>query len=185
MYKEIEEKAKEKMQKTLDTLVYDYSTLKAGRANPKMLDKISVAYYGTPTPLSQIAAITAPEPRVLIIAPWDASSLKDIEKAIQASDLGINPSNDGKQIRLVIPQLTEERRRDLVKLVQKSGEESKVALRNIRRGLVDELKKAEKAKEISEDEEKLGEKGVQKVLDDFVKDIDGVIKEKEREIMTV
>jgi ribosome recycling factor len=150
-----------------------------------MLDRISVNYYGSSTPLSQMAAINSPEPRVLVVAPWDASTLKDIEKAIQASDLGINPSNDGKQIRLLVPQLTEERRRELVKLVQKTGEESKVALRNIRRNSIEELKKSEKAKEISEDEEKSGEKNVQKILDDFIKTVDETIKEKEKEIMTV
>ena len=185
MIKDAENKAKEKMQKTLDSLQNDLATLKAGRANPRMLDKIVVDYYGSPTPLSQMAAISAPEPRVLLVAPWDVSALKSVEKAIMASDLGLNPSNDGKQIRLVIPQLTEERRKELVKLVLKNGEEGKVALRNIRRSAIEDIKKAEKAKEVTEDEVKTGEKSIQKVLDDFIKKVDELIKDKEKEIMTV
>lgn len=185
MIKEAEDKAKEKMQKTLETLQYDYSTIKAGRANPRILDKITVDYYGTITPLNQMAAITAPEPRILIVAPWDVTSVKAVEKAIVGSDLGLNPSNDGKQIRLVIPQLTEERRKELVKMVQKNAEDSKVAMRNIRRSTIEDIKKAEKNKEITEDEVKLGEKNVQKVLDEYIKNVDDVMKEKEKEIMTV
>lgn len=173
------------MKKTVDALQYDFSTLKAGRANPKMLDKITVDYYGAMTPLNQMAAITSPEPRILMVAPWDVSSLKTIEKAIMGSNLGLNPSNDGKQIRLVIPQLTEERRKELVKMVLKSGEDSKVALRNIRRSAIDELKKAEKAKEITEDDVKQGEKSIQKILDEFIKNVDELVKEKEKDIMTV
>ncbi len=185
MIKDIESKAKEKMQKTIDTLIHDLSTLKAGRANPHMLDKISVDYYGSATPLSQVAAISSPEPRILLVSPWDASLIKAIEKAIMASDLGLNPSNDGKAIRLVIPQLTEERRKELVKLVAKTSEESKVALRNIRRTGMEDMKKSEKAKEITEDEVKNGEKLIQKLLDDFIKKVDDITKEKEKEIMTV
>lgn len=185
MIKDIESKAKEKMQKTIDTLSHDLSTLKAGRANPHMLDKISVDYYGSATPLSQVAAISSPEPRILMVSPWDASLLKAIEKAIMASDLGLNPSNDGKAIRLIIPQLTEERRKELVKLVSKTSEESKVALRNIRRTSMEDMKKSEKAKEITEDDVKNGEKLIQKVLDDFIKKVDDITKEKEKEIMTV
>ncbi|MCL1914208.1 MAG: ribosome recycling factor [Eubacteriaceae bacterium] len=185
MINEIEEQAQEKMQKSVDSLIYDFSILKAGRANPRMLDKIMVSYYGSATPLNQMAAISSPEPRVLMVAPWDISSLKDIEKAILASDLGINPSNDGKQIRLLVPQLTEERRMDLVKVVTKSGEDCKVALRNIRRSVIDELKKGEKTKDYTEDDVKQGEKDIQKILDDFVKNVDAIMKEKEKEIMTV
>ena len=185
MISDLENKAKEKMQKTVEALQYDFSTLKAGRANPRMLDKISVDYYGAPTPLSQIAAISVPEARILMIAPWEASNIKEIERAILASDLGLNPSNDGKQIRLNIPQLTEERRKDLVKIVLKSGEEAKVAMRNIRRNSIDEMKKAEKSKELTEDEVKSGEKSIQKILDEFIKKADEVMKQKEKEIMTV
>jgi ribosome recycling factor len=185
MIKEVENKAKEKMQKTIDTLINDLSTLKAGRANPHMLDKISVDYYGALTPLVQVAAVSSPEPRVLLVSPWDMSLIKAVEKAIMASDLGLNPSNDGKSIRLNIPQLTEERRKDLVKLVAKTAEESKVALRNIRRGSLEEMKKAEKAKTITEDDVKNGEKLIQKQLDDFIKKVDDITKEKEKEIMTV
>jgi len=181
----IHDKTSDKMKKTYESLKYELSTLKAGRANPKMLDKIYVDYYGNSTQLSQMAAITSPEPRVLLVSPWDQSSLKAVEKAILASDLGLNPSNDGKALRLIIPQLTEERRKELVKTVQKSGEEAKVAMRNIRRSAIEELKKSEKAKEITEDDRKTGEKDIQKTLDDFIKDVDELMKEKEKEIMTV
>ncbi len=185
MIKEIEKRASEKMTKTIEALTNDLATLKAGRANPKMLDKITADYYGTQTPISQMAVIASPEPRLLTVTPWDASSLKAIEKAILASDLGINPSNDGKAIRLAIPVLTEERRKELVKQVSKTGEESKVALRNIRRSGMDELKKAEKDNLITEDEQKLGEKNLQKLVDDNIKKVDEILKAKEKEIMTV
>ncbi|MCL1802326.1 MAG: ribosome recycling factor [Eubacteriaceae bacterium] len=185
MIKETTDKAEQKMQKTYEALQYDLSTLKAGRANPKMLDKIYVDYYGNSTQLSQIASITAPEPRILLVAPWDATQLVAVEKAILASDLGLNPANDGKQLRIQIPQLTEERRKELVKLIQKIGEDAKVAMRNIRRSAIDELKKSEKSKEITEDEQKSGEKDVQKTLDDFIKQIDDLIKDKEKEVTTV
>ena len=185
MIKDIEKKATEKMNKTIEALGNDLATLKAGRANPKMLDRISADYYGTQTPISQMAVIASPEPRLLTVTPWDASTLKAIEKAILASDLGINPTNDGKCIRLLVPVLTEERRKELVKQVNKTGEESKVALRNIRRTAMDELKKSEKDKLITEDELKLGEKNLQKVTDDFIKKVDEVLKVKEKEIMTV
>ena len=185
MIKEIEKRASEKMQKTIEALTNDLATLKAGRANPKMLDKISADYYGTPTPISQMPVIASPEPRLLTVTPWDASSLKAIEKAILASGLGINPSNDGKSIRLAIPVLTEERRKELVKQVSKTGEESKVALRNIRRSGMDELKKAQKDSAITEDEQKLGEKNLQKLVDDYIKKVDEILKAKEKEIMTV
>ncbi|MDR2519754.1 MAG: ribosome recycling factor [Eubacteriaceae bacterium] len=185
MTKEIEQRAKEKMAKTRDALAYDLSTLKAGRANPKMLDKVYVDYYGSPTQISQVAAITSPEPRVLLVSPWDASQLKAVEKALLASDLGLNPSNDGKQLRIIIPQLTEERRKELVKLIAKYGEEAKVAMRNIRRSAIEELKKAEKLKTITEDDLKNGEKSIQKLLDDYTKEIDDVAKEKEKEVTTI
>lgn len=183
--KEAEDRAKNKMEKTLEALANDFASLKAGRANPRMLDKISADYYGAATPLSQMAVIAAPEPRVITVTPWDPSTIKTIEKAILASDLGINPSNDGKMIRLVVPALTEERRRDLVKLVGKSAEEAKVAMRNIRRTHMDELKKLEKAKEITEDDQKLSEKAIQKTLDEYIKKVDEAAKIKEKEIMTV
>lgn len=185
MPNDLKETAKEKMKKTIESFESDLQTLKAGRANPHMLDRIVADYYGTPTPINQMAGISSPEPRVILVSPWDASALKAIEKAILASDLGINPSNDGKTIRLVVPQLTEERRKELAKQVSKAGEECKVALRNIRRNLIDDLKKQEKAKEITEDDVKNGEKDVQKILDDYIKSADEIIKAKENEIMTV
>lgn len=177
--------AKDKMEKTIESFRSELETLKAGRANPHMLDKITIDYYGSQTPLQQIAGIASPEPRILTITPWDGSVLKAIEKAILASDLGLNPSNDGKMIRLIIPTLTEERRKDLLKVVNKNGEACRVALRNIRRNMVEDLKKQEKAKEITEDDVKDGEKEIQKVLDDFIKKTDEIIKNKEEEIMTV
>lgn len=185
MTDDINKEAADKMSKTLEALSATYQTLKAGRANPHMLDKIIVDYYGAPTPIAQMAAVSAPEPRTLLVAPWDISALKAIEKAIMASDLGLNPSNDGKTIRLTIPQLTEERRKELVKVVSRDGEDCKVALRNIRRNAVDEIKKQEKDKLITEDDVKDGEKQIQKTLDDYIKKTDELIKEKEKEIMTV
>jgi ribosome recycling factor len=185
MIKEIEAKSKDKMNKTLESFAAELSTLKAGRANPHMLDKIRVDYYGTETPISQVAALSAPEPRTLLVQPWDASLLKEIEKAIMASDLGLNPSNDGKVIRLMIPQLTEERRKELVKVVHKTAEEAKVAMRNVRRGAIDDMKKEEKAKKITEDDMKDGEKSIQKLLDEYIEKIDDVTKKKEKEILTV
>ncbi len=185
MIGDLEKRVKEKMKKTEETFIHDLSMLKAGRANPHMLDKITVDYYGVQTPLSQMAAIASPEARLLTVQPWDVSLLKDVERAIMASDLGLNPSNDGKVIRLMIPQLTEERRRELVKIVGKTTEECKVALRHIRRSGIEELKKAEKAKEITEDDYKDGEKAIQKILDDFINQVDEIMKNKEEEIMTV
>ncbi len=185
MIKDTEAKTKEKMQKTVDALSAELMTLRCGRANPHILDKIKVDYYGAQTPLTQIAAVSAPEARLITIQPWDVSAIKAIEKAILSSDLGLNPSNDGKVIRLSIPQLTQERREQLAKSVSKSGEEAKVALRNIRRNAIDEIKKAEKAKEITEDDVKDGEKLLQKAVDDYTKKIDDIVKEKEKEILTV
>lgn len=174
----------EKMQKTLDFLLSDYQTIRAGRANPHVLDKIKVDYYGTPTPIQQVGNITVPEARMIQIAPWEKSLIKDIEKAIMASDIGITPSNDGAVIRLVFPELTEERRKELVKDVKKKGEDCKVAIRNIRRDANDSFKKLAKT-EISEDEIKDLEDSVQKITDKYIKDVDKAIDEKSKEILTV
>ena len=174
----------EKMKKAYDFLLWDLATVRAGRANPHVLDKIRVDYYGTPTPLQQIGNITVPEPRMLQIAPWEKKLIKDIEKAILASDVGITPSNDGSVVRLVFPELTEERRKDLAKEVKKKGEEGKVAVRNIRRDGNDAFKKLAKT-EISEDEIKGLEEELQKLTDKYIKDIDKAIEEKAQEIMKV
>lgn len=174
----------EKMKKTFEFLESDYGTIRAGRANPHVLDKIRVNYYGTPTPIQQVGNVTVPEARVIQIAPWEKKLLKEIEKAIQTSDLGINPSNDGSVIRLVFPELTEERRKDLVKEVKKKAEEGRVAVRNIRRDGNDFLKKLGKT-EVSEDEIKQLEESLQKLTDKFIKDIDALMEIKSKEIMTV
>ena len=174
----------DKMQKAFEFLLSDFQTIRAGRANPHVLDKIRVDYYGTPTPLQQVGNITVPEARMLQIAPWEKSLIKEIEKAIMASDVGITPSNDGAVIRLVFPELTEERRKELVKEVKKKGEESKVAIRNIRRDANDSFKKLAKT-EVSEDEIKDLEDAVQKLTDRFMKDVDKAIEEKSKEILTV
>ncbi|HCJ56409.1 MAG TPA: ribosome recycling factor [Clostridiaceae bacterium] len=185
MIKEIQKTAEEKMSKTIAILKKDWASLKAGRANPAMLDRITVEYYGVETPLTQLANIAAPEPRVMTIQAWDSKSVPLIEKAILKSDLGINPSNDGKIIRLVVPQLTEERRKDLVKVVKKMGEESKIAVRNTRRDAIESLKKLKKDVKITEDELKKAEEEVQKSTDKAIKDIDKVLEAKEKEIMEV
>lgn len=174
----------DKMQKAYDYLEADYATIRAGRANPHVLDRIKVDYYGTPTPIQQVGNITVPEPRMIQIAPWEKSLIKDIEKAIMASDVGITPNNDGAVIRLVFPELTEERRKDLVKEVKKKGEEGKVAIRNIRRDGNDAFKKLAKT-EISEDEIKQLEEELQKVTDKFVKEVDKLVEAKSKEILTV
>ncbi len=179
------ENAEERMQKTLDNLKEEFVTIRAGRANPGVLNKLTVDYYGAPTPIQQLANISVPEARILVIQPWDRSALKGIERAIQASDIGINPNNDGSVIRLVFPELTEERRKDLVKDVKKKGEAAKVALRNIRRDTVDSIKKAQKAGEITEDDQKKDEEAAQKLTDKFVEKIDKTVEEKTKEIMTV
>ena len=173
-----------KMSKSYDSLLKDFGTIRAGRANPHVLDKITVDYYGTPTPLQQVGNITVPEARMLVIQPWEKKLIKEIEKAIMTSDIGINPSNDGSVIRLVFPELTEERRKDLVKEVKKKGEEGKVAIRNIRRDGNDAFKKLAKT-EVSEDEIKGLEDDLQKLTDKYVKDIDALIDSKSKEIMTV
>lgn len=174
----------EKMQKAYDYLVTDLGAIRAGRANPHVLDKIRVDYYGTPTPIQQVGNITVPEPRVIQIAPWEKTLIKAIEKAIMMSDVGITPSNDGSLIRLVFPELTEERRKDLVKDVKKRGEESKVAIRNARRDGNDALKKLSKS-DVSEDEIKQLEDNLQKLTDKFIKDLDKLVEEKSKEILTV
>ena len=174
----------EKMQKAYDFLLADYQTIRAGRANPHVLDKLKVDYYGTPTPIQQVGNITVPEARMIQIAPWEKSLIREIEKAIMASDIGITPNNDGTVIRLVFPELTEERRKDLVKDVKKKGEEAKVAIRNIRRDANDAFKKLAKT-EISEDEIKDLEDSVQKIKDKYIKDVDKAIEDKSKEIMTV
>lgn len=174
----------DKMKKALEFLEADYSSIRAGRANPHVLDKLRVNYYGTPTPIQQVGNVTVPEARILQIAPWEKSLLKEIEKTIQMSDLGINPTNDGNVIRLVFPELTEERRKDLVKDVKKKAEEGKVAVRNIRRDGNDTFKKLGKT-EVSEDEAKLLEEQLQKLTDKYIKDIDALMEAKSKEIMTV
>lgn len=175
----------EKMTKTYNNLLTEFGTVRAGRANPNVLSKIKVDYYGTPTPLQQVGNITVPEPRILQIQPWEASMVKAIEKAILVSDIGINPSNDGRIIRLVFPELTEERRKDLVKDIKKKGEAAKVAVRNIRRDANDYLKKLGKTPDVSEDEVKDLEGVIQKTTDKYIKEIDKAVEEKSKEILTV
>lgn len=174
-----------KMEKTKSVLKEDLNTVRAGRANPALLDKVMVDYYGVPSPLKNIANVSAPEPRTLLIAPFDPKSIQDIEKAINVANLGINPSNDGKSIRLVIPQVTEERRKDLTKLIRKMGEDAKVAVRNERRDANDSLKKQEKAGELTEDDLKHDLDQVQKKTDACIKDIDDIVALKEKEILEV
>ncbi|MCI6245412.1 MAG: ribosome recycling factor [Eubacterium sp.] len=178
-------KTKEKMEKCLNSLERDYKAVRAGRANPAILDRVTVDYYGTPTPINQMAAISVPEPRMLMIQPWDASTLKEIEKAINTAEIGINPSNDGKAIRLVFPPLTEERRKELVKDIAKRAEEAKVAIRNVRRDAMDDLKKLKKNNEITEDDQKTGEKKLQDITDSYVKEAEEMEKKKEQEILSI
>ena len=177
--------AKEKMGKTVAVLVKELSSLRAGRASAQVLDRILVDYYGSPTPVNQVGNISPPEPRLLVITPYDPSVLNPLEKAIQKSDLGINPSNDGKCIRLVFPELTEERRKELVKAVRKKGEDSKVAIRSIRRDAIEQIKKQKKDGEVTEDDQKKLEEQAQKLTDSTIKDIDKIIADKEKEIMEV
>lgn len=174
-----------KMKKTIEVVKGDFASVRAGRANAGVLDKIQVEYYGTMTPLQQVATISSPDPRTLMIQPWDGSLLKTIEKAIQTSDLGINPQNDGKVIRLAFPQLTEERRKELTKQVQKYGESGKVAIRNIRRDAMDRFKAMEKKGEITEDDRKDYEDDMQKLTDKYCKEIDTLTSAKEQELMAV
>ena len=175
----------DKMEKTVSVLRSDYATIRAGRANPHVLDQITVDYYGVPSGIQQVANVSVPEPRMLLIQPWEKSLIKAIEKAILTSDLGINPSNDGTVIRLVFPEMTEERRKDLSKDVKKKGDNAKVAIRNIRRDANDAIKKLQKGGEISEDEQKQYEDKIQKLTDKFIEKVDGEIELKTKEIMTV
>ena len=179
------QKYEEKMKKTLGSLEAELTTIRAGRANPHILDKLTVDYYGSPTPIQQVANITVPEARMIQIQPWESSLIKGIEKAILTSDLGLNPNNDGKVIRLVFPELTEERRKDLAKDVKKKGEGAKVAIRNIRRDANDTFKKMEKGGEISEDDQKLAEEKIQKLTDKMIEKVDKAVEVKTKEIMTV
>ncbi len=178
-------KAQEKMDKTVNALLNEYATIRAGRANPAVLDRIQVEYYGSPTPINQVAAISVPEPRTIMITPWDKNALRDIEKAILTSDLGLNPLNDGSTLRLNFPPLTEERRKELVKGVYKYAEDSKVAIRSIRRDAMDKLKDMKKKSEITEDDLKNAEKKMQDLTDKFCKEIDGISAKKDKEIMEI
>lgn len=175
----------DKMQKSLNNLYSEYNSIRAGRANPHVLDSVLVDYYGTPTPIQQVANVSVPEPRLIQIQPWEASMVKEIEKAIQTSDVGINPTNDGKVIRLVFPELTEERRKELAKDVKKKGENAKVAVRNIRRDANDSFKKLSKQEDVSEDDIKELEDEVQKLTDKYIKKVDEAASEKTEEILTV
>ena len=175
----------DKMEKSLDVLLDEYASIRAGRANPHVLDRLRIDYYGTPTPIQQVGNVTVPEARMIVIQPWEKSLLKEIEKAILVSDLGINPTNDGNVIRLVFPELTEERRKDLAKDVKKKGKGAKVAVRNIRRDAMDSIKKMEKAGDISEDDLKQGEEKIQKITDKMIEKVDKAIETKTKEIMTV
>ncbi len=183
--KEIIDNTKERMGKCITALESELGTIRAGRANPTVLDRITVEYYGTPTPINQMASISVAEARVLVISPYDASQLKAIEKAIQASDLGINPTNDGRVIRIMFPQLTEDRRKELCKQVSKICEESKVAVRNVRRDGMDKIKAKKKANEITEDDVKDADKSIQKLTDKFIEEIDKVGEAKNKEIMAI
>lgn len=185
MPESVKSDAKSRMEKTLQALRRELASLRAGRAAPSLLDKIEVEYYGTMTPLNQLSNISAPEPRLLVIQPWDKSAISAIEKALQKSELGITPTNDGDVIRISIPPLTEERRAELVRVVKKAGEEAKVSIRNIRRDANDEYKKMEKSGDLSEDEARRCQEEVQKLTDDFVKQIDEAVTSKEKDIMTV
>ncbi len=185
MYQDVIDQASEKMEKTKEVYRQELASLRAGRANPKLLDRITVDYYGTQTPLNQMANIMSPEPRVLTISVWDQKAIPLVEKAIQKSDLGMNPANDGKLIRLVVPELTEERRKELTKVVWKSAEEAKVAVRSIRRDAMEQFKKMKKNSDITEDDQHKAEDEMQKVTDSAIKDIDVMGQEKEKEILSV
>lgn len=181
--KELYQEYDVKMQKTIEVVVSDFAGVRAGRANAAVLDKITVEYYGTETPIQQVASISTPDARTLVIQPWDGTLLKAVEKALLASELGINPQNDGKVIRLIFPQLTEERRKELTKQVKKYGEEGKVAVRNIRRDAMDEIKKKTKKSEITEDDQKKAEKDLQDLTDKYIKKVDEACAVKEKELM--
>ena len=183
--KEILSTAQTKMQKTIEVLRVDLASVRAGRASVSLLDKVMVEYYGTPTPVNQVASVTVPEPRMIVIQPWEKNLLKDIERAIMKSDLGLNPNSDGSVIRLNLPQLTEERRKELVKTVHKKAEDARVSIRNLRREANDSVKKSEKAKEITEDEAKKANDDIQKMTDKFIKEVDTVMEHKEKEVMEI
>lgn len=183
--KKIREKAKSKMEKSINVLLTEFSEIRAGRANPNVLDRVKVDYYGAPTPVNQMAAVSVAEARVLVIQPWDKSTLSSIEKAIQASDIGINPQNDGSVLRMTFPQLTEEDRKKLVKEIKKSGEDTKVAIRSIRRDAMEKYKTMKKNGEITEDDLKDCEDQIQKLTDKFVKEVDGHVADKEKEILSI
>ena len=183
--KEIQNKLQQQMDKTIEALKHEFSTIRAGRANAQMLDKIRVDYYGTPTPINQVGSISVPEPRTLMINPWDKSAMKDIETAIRNSDLGLNPTNDGEVIRLNVPALTEERRKELCKQAKKASEDFKLRIRNERRDANDKLKKLEKEGEITEDDLKKAQDNVQKMTDKYIKEIDTLLDIKEKDIMAV
>lgn len=183
--KEVLKKNDERMQRRIDHLVDEYKTIRAGRANPAVLEKVTVDYYGTPTPINQLAAVSVTEARTLTIQPWDASVLRPIEKAIQMSDVGINPQNDGKLIRLIFPPLTEDKRKEIAKDIARIAEDSKVQIRNVRRDTIEKLKKMKKDGELTEDDLKEGEKKVQKSTDKFIKEVDAVADKKKKEIMEI
>ena len=185
MLQDVINTAKEKMKKSCEVYEREMMSLRAGRANPQLLDRIMVDYYGTLTPINQIGNISSPEPRLLVIAPWEAKMIPQVEKAIQKSDLGLNPSNDGKLIRLVFPELNEERRRDLTKVASKGAEETKVAIRSIRRDAIEQIKKLKKNSEITEDDQRDAEEDMQKLTDKAVKEVDEIYAKKEKEIMEV
>ncbi len=185
MIKEVISEAEDRMKKAIEVLRKDFGSMRAGRATPALLDKVMVDYYGVPTPINQMAKVSVPEPRLLAIQPWDKTVISAIEKAIQKSDLGLTPNNDGSVIRLAIPQLTQERRNELVKVAKKKAEEARVAVRNVRRDANEQLKDLEKEKEISEDDEKRAQEEVQKLTDRCVKEVDLILEHKEQEIMEV
>ena len=185
MLQDVLDTAKEKMKKSCAVYEQNLMGLRAGRANPQLLDRILVDYYGTPTPINQIGNISSPEPRLLVIAPWEAKMIPQVDKAIQKSDLGLNPSNDGKIVRLVFPELNEERRKELTKVASKGAEETKVAIRSIRRDAIEQIKKLKKNSEITEDDQRDAEEDMQKITDKAIKDVDEIYTKKEKEIMEV
>ena len=182
---EVIEKAKNKMGKSIDFMLEEFSTIRAGRANPAVLDKVKVDYYGAPTPINQLAAVSVAEARILVISPYDKSVLKQMEKAIQASDIGINPQNDGQVLRLIFPQLTEDRRKEIVKDVKKIGEDGKVSVRSIRRDAIDKVKAMKKNGDLTEDDLKIAEEKIQKITDKSVKEIDELVAKKEKEVLSL
>jgi ribosome recycling factor len=177
--------AKKKMQKSINVMLDDFGTIRAGRANPAVLDRVKIDYYGSPTPINQVAAVSVAEARILVVSPWDKSTLGMIEKAIQASDVGINPQNDGQVLRLIFPQLTEDRRKELVKDIKKMGEDCKVAIRSIRRDAMEKCKTMKKNNEITEDDLKIAEEKIQKITDKSVKQVDECVAEKEKEVLSI